>query len=119
MDQAMRSGARHQPELELIVSPPGESLRWFTHDYPFFIAWRHHPEYELHLIRHGRGALFCGDYVGEFTAGQIWLIGPNIPHQWASHLSRGEIIKNRDVGVHFRSAGIDQAGKLFPKFGEI
>jgi len=115
----MKYGQAILPELEVIVPQPGESFRWAKHDYPYFISWSFHPEYELHFIRESRGVLFCGDYVGEFFPGHLSLIGPNIPHQWASNLSPGDTIRDRDVLAQFRSERIDEGRDLFPEFAEV
>ena len=51
---------------------------------PFRFAWHHHPEFELTLTRNSRGQRFVGDHVGNYDDGDLVLIGPNLPHTWAS-----------------------------------
>jgi AraC-like DNA-binding protein len=89
------------PDLEVIFPSPGNSFRWHRHDYPHPLArWNHHPEYELHLITASRGTMFVGDYISEFKAGNLVLLGPNIPHHWVSD-AEFEQVKGRDVVVQF------------------
>lgn len=46
--------------------------------------WHHHPEYELTLTLNSRGQRFIGDHIGAYDDGDLVLIGPNLPHTWAS-----------------------------------
>jgi len=44
--------------------------------------WHFHPQYELTLITKGSGKRFVGNHVANFTAPDMVLIGPNLPHCW-------------------------------------
>ena len=46
--------------------------------------WHHHPELELTLTRNSRGQRFVGNHVAGYGDGDLVLIGPNLPHTWAS-----------------------------------
>ncbi len=46
--------------------------------------WHHHPEFELTLTLNSVGQRFVGDHVGEYGDGDLVLVGPNLPHTWAS-----------------------------------
>ena len=50
----------------------------------FDVPWHYHPEYELTYIAQGCGRRFLGDHVESFTAGDLVLIGPDMPHFWRS-----------------------------------
>lgn len=47
-------------------------------------VWHYHPEAELVWIRQGRGWRFVGQSVEHFEAGDLILLGGNVPHAWAS-----------------------------------
>jgi AraC-like DNA-binding protein len=50
---------------------------------PNFGAIRHyHPELELHYVEKGKGVRFIGDNIGNFSSGEVLLIGSNLPHMW-------------------------------------
>ena len=52
---------------------------------PYFNPnWHFHPEYQLSYILEGRGTRFVGDHVHTFEAGDLVLVGPNLPHLWRS-----------------------------------
>lgn len=46
----------------------------------FYDILHYHPEFQLTLILKGTGNVLLGDYIGRFSPGEIYLIGPNLPH---------------------------------------
>jgi AraC-like DNA-binding protein len=69
------------------VAPKGDASwamlnRRLDDGIPF--QWHHHPEFELTLTLNSRGQRFIGDHIGEYGDGDLVLIGPNLPHTWAS-----------------------------------
>jgi len=44
--------------------------------------WHYHPEIELIHIEHGEGTLFVGDTMHHFQAGDVVILGSNLPHYW-------------------------------------
>lgn len=44
--------------------------------------WHFHPEIELIRIHRGGGTQFMGDHIQRFGAGDIVLVGGNLPHFW-------------------------------------
>jgi len=75
-----------KPFLEKIHKPADASWsmlnRRLQDGIPF--QWHHHPEFELTLTLNSRGLRFIGDQVGEYDDGDLVLLGPNLPHTWAS-----------------------------------
>jgi AraC-like DNA-binding protein len=75
-----------KPFLEKINKPVDASWsmlnRRLQHGIPF--QWHHHPELELTLTLNSRGLRFIGDQVGQYDDGDLVLLGPNLPHTWAS-----------------------------------
>jgi AraC-like DNA-binding protein len=50
----------------------------------FAFNWHYHPAYELTYIVSGKGKRMVGDSYEPFSVGDIVLLGPNVPHTWAS-----------------------------------
>ncbi|GAA4316570.1 AraC family transcriptional regulator [Mucilaginibacter gynuensis] len=44
--------------------------------------WHYHPEIELIHFHRGRGTQFVGDNMKRFSAGDMVLVGKNLPHYW-------------------------------------
>jgi AraC-like DNA-binding protein len=101
---------------ELVPSTPGLSGRWHMHGVPSpYSRWNYHPEYEVHLIRAGTGRYVVGDHIDTFSAGQLVLVGSNLPHHWISDLDPGETIPDRDVVFQFHPDWIRQCQALLPE----
>lgn len=70
----------------------------------FYDRWHYHPEIELLHIEQGSGTQFVGDNIQNFQAGDVFLIGPNLPHYWrcdnAYFENRNDLVAQATV-VHF------------------
>lgn len=44
--------------------------------------WHYHPELELHYAIKGENLRFIGEKISNFSAGEIILLGENLPHTW-------------------------------------
>ncbi len=108
------------PEYEY-VDRATESIRYLEHGWPTRLCrWHSHPEYELHLILETRGEAFVGDYIGEFEPGDLFLTGPDVPHNWVTDaITHPEPVMVRDMLVQFSRESIDTLSKEFPEFEEM
>lgn len=121
--EACRNQAQRIPSnaasRELVPLTAGESFRWTEHSYPAPVArWNYHPEVEIHLIREGTGSYIIGDEVGAFAAGQVAVVGPNVPHDWMSDLLPGQVIHDRDAVIQFLPAWLDSVITTMPEMHE-
>ena len=75
-----------RPLFEKLSVPDGQS--WTFLDRRLFdgipFQWHYHPEFELTLTLNSRGQRFAGDHVGLYDDADLVLLGPNVPHTWAS-----------------------------------
>lgn len=73
-----------RPRLEKISSGEASFLSYEVRQASFDFFWHFHPEYELTYIVSGQGKRLVGDSVETFSPGDFVLIGPGLPHVWAS-----------------------------------
>jgi AraC-like DNA-binding protein len=107
-----------KPDLELVQIRRGESFKAWAHGYPYHtVRWHFHPEYELHHVVATSGHYFVGDFIGEFAPGNLVLTGPNLPHNWVSHVPPGAIVPLRGRIVQFSDEFVSAAGEVFPELG--
>lgn len=105
---------------EVVPTDPRLSARWHMHGVPsHFSRWNYHPEYEVHLIRSGTGRYIVGDHIDTFSAGQVVLVGSNLPHHWISDLEPGEVIEDRDVVFQFHPQWVRQCQEVLPELSDL
>lgn len=108
------------PEFE-IVDRTEQSIRYLEHGWPTDLCrWHSHEELELHLIVETRGKAFVGDYIGEFKAGSLFLVGPRLPHNWITDdVGPVQSTPLRDMLVQFNLKTITKLKSVFPEFQDF
>lgn len=80
-----------KPSFEKLLPPDGSSIRSFNREVIERPAnWHYHPEVELTFVERGTGTRFVGDHIDSYAAGDLVLLGANLPHHWSSDEFRGE-----------------------------
>jgi AraC-like DNA-binding protein len=101
-----------KPRYEQPGPSDGTTFTCFTrreHSYEF--AWHHHREYELTLITEGTGTRYVGTTVERYQPGDLVLLGPDLPHTFASRPSEDCAGRDRED-----CAGRDWAGAVVTQF---
>ncbi|MEN8894591.1 MAG: AraC family transcriptional regulator [Yoonia sp.] len=107
------------PEIEM-VDRSTRSIRYLEHGWPTELCrWHAHEEYELHLITATRGKAFVGDYIGDFKAGDLFMTGPNLPHNWVTDQVWSERVATRDMLVQFSHVSVEKLADGFPEFSQV
>lgn len=102
-------------QFERVQYPEDASWRFFLRELdalPF--EWHYHPEYELTLTVNSRGERYVGDDIEPYESGDLVLLGPNLPHSWASEGGGGA--PHRVYVLWFRQEWVDQLTRSFPEF---
>jgi len=108
-----------EPEIEM-VDRSSRSIRYLEHGWPTDLCrWHAHEEYELHLVVETRGKAFVGDYIGDFKAGDLFMTGPNLPHNWITDKVWSEPVETRDMLVQFSHESVKHLAEGFPEFSQV
>ena len=108
-----------EPEIEM-VDRSSRSIRYLEHGWPTHLCrWHAHDEYELHYIVETRGKAFVGDYIGEFERGDLFMTGPNLPHNWITDKIWTEPVEMRDMLVQFSHESVEKLAEGFPEFSQV
>lgn len=74
-----------KPILEHVPNTQQQSLFFNQYDKKVFsFPWHYHPQWELTYIISGSGTAYTGNAVRHYSAGELVLLAPNIPHCWKS-----------------------------------
>lgn len=107
------------PELE-VVDRSTRSIRYLEHGWPSDLCrWHAHEEYELHFITATRGKAFVGDYIGDFKPGDLFMTGPNLPHNWVTDQVWTTKVQTRDMLVQFSHESVESLADGFPEFSQV
>ena len=107
-----------KPKLEqVLINSHTHSFLCFILNVPAFeFFWHYHPEYELTYIVKGKGKRLVGDSYENFADGDLLLLGPQLPHTWASD-KKGKYTQTAVV-IQFTPAFIDPFLN-YPEFADI
>lgn len=109
-----------KPLLQKLPLPADSSFVLVDFDVPYFeTPWHFHPEYEIVLVTESTGQRFVGEHIKEYQAGDLCLIGPNVPHLYRSHeeyyVPNSEL-RAKSIVIHFNDNFL---GKDFFKIPEM
>lgn len=72
-----------KPQLLKVSNAPAHSFSVRRDTVPYINnRWHYHPEIELIYFKKGNGTQFVGDHIKQFHAGDMVLLGSNLPHYW-------------------------------------
>jgi len=111
-----------RPAIEIIQLFEGSSLRCSrSTGEQLTTVWHRHPELELLLIERSRGMRFVGDNAEPFQAGDLVLVGPNLPHVWLNNdlPKRPRHNHAASVLIQFRENLLGVDGWKVPEFRAI
>jgi AraC-like DNA-binding protein len=112
--------------FQKVAQGPSSFNAFVRNDPAFPFDWHYHPEYELTLIVESKGQRLVGDGIADYGAGDLVLLGPNVPHSWRSGPTQSErgdthravVIQFRHdfLGEHFFSLkGMESVARLLDR----
>ena len=94
-----------KPKLLKVSLQPQQSFSVRHDSVPYFFKELHfHPELELVHIKKGSGTQFIGNHIQHFKAGDMIIVGSNIPHLWRCdepYFKRNAKLKAEATVIHF------------------
>lgn len=72
---------------------------WHRKEQEIRFAWHYHEAYELTLIVGSQGRRLVGDSESQYQAGDLVLVGPGVPHTYAS--TQGSHKDHEQIVIHF------------------
>lgn len=81
-------------------------------DWSVFL-WHHHEYCEVFIPVHGRGRAIVGDYTGQVYPGQVYLVGPLVPHAFYT-VDQVQVPK-RGMSFLVLTASIERVCKSIPE----
>jgi len=88
----------------------------------FPCPWHYHPEFEFVLVNRSTGKRMVGDHIGYFEAGDLVLMGPELPHVWVNdniYLEKKHHEAADATVIHFTSDFIGQDIFRIPEFSSL
>ncbi|WP_246748578.1 helix-turn-helix domain-containing protein [Rhizobium setariae] len=81
--------------------------------------WHFHREFELTLTLNSEGRRFIGDHIGTYGDGDLVLLGPNLPHTWASDLKQDESGPHVALVIWFTSEWLSGLVQTMPELSRL
>lgn len=100
----------------------GEAQSFSCRDYrchSFSAPFHFHPEFELTAILSGVGRRFVADSLEEYGPGDLILLGPNLPHRWASVASGGARRMSHSIVLQFRGDCFGEGFWSLPELSKV
>ena len=109
-----------KPIIERLSITPKSSFVLQKDVYPHYpTPWHFHPEYELVLVLKSSGKKIVGDYISDFTEGDLTFMGPFLPHVYHNdqiYYKGNSGLTAEAIVIHFKE---DFAGTGFFDISEM
>lgn len=105
-------------QFEQLAPLPEASFRVFLYEGAEFDApWHYHPEYELTVILESQGMRYVGNSMESYDAGDLVLLGANLPHCWKNTPETG--VTARSIVVQWPERLLGEGWLEAPEFKSV
>lgn len=102
---------------------PDHSFLTSRHNFPHFLkVWHYHTELELVYISRSDGTRFIGDNISRFQAGELVLIGSNLPHMFQNdeaYFQENSELRAEAYVAHFSPSFLNTSLGEIPELRQI
>jgi len=103
-------------QKEIVLPDPGQSFKLFSPSLRHQFFWHYHPEYELVYVEATSGIRHVGQHISSYTACDLVLIGPNVPHL---NFDYGVKTAYKQIVVQLKQNFLGDAFRETPEFAAI
>ena len=112
-----------KPFYQKLVPASEQSFIFYEEELPHFIVpWHYHPEIEILLVVKSTGTSYIGDSIKAFGAGDVCLIGEDLPHWWKSdneYLQKGSNLNMKAHIIQFRKEVFESQFMPLPEMAPV
>jgi len=108
---------------EQVDLPGGSPLKVKWDDFPHFtFPWHYHSEYEILYVIKSYGTRYVGDHVGNFSEGNLLLVGSNVPHLWKNapeFYAENTPLRVNAIVIQFPEDFVQGLRQSYPEFQNV
>lgn len=108
---------------EQVDMPGGSPLKVkINNSQHFTFPWHYHSQYEIVYVVESTGSYYLGDTIKDFSAGNMVLVGSNVPHFWksaAEYHEENSKLKIFALIIQFPDDFSREFGSNYPEFQNI
>lgn len=114
---------RHPIINERLPISESNPIKARRYDYSrFTYPWHFHSQYEIIYVEESHGQCFVGDCIERFSAGDVVLLGSNLPHYMRSsdvYGSEDAVLRVRGTIIQFEQNFMQYSFDAYPQFLQI
>jgi AraC-like DNA-binding protein len=95
--------------------------RYYDYDH-FTYPWHFHSQYEIIYVKESVGLCFVGDHIEKYSAGDLILFGPNLPHYMLSediYKTGNHELRVKGTIIQFEKNFMSYSIEHYPQFMQI
>ena len=112
-----------KPFYQKLIPASEQSFIFNEEELPCFVVpWHYHPEIEVLMVLKSTGVCYVGNSIKTFSAGDVYMIGENLPHWWKSdneYLQKDSNLNIKAQVIQFRKEIFESQYMTLPEMDPI